>query len=402
MLSVGEGAFNSTTALASITVDSVNPAYTSVAGVLYNKTITQVVAYPAGKVATSYTIPSGVTSIGNFAFYKALNLASIVLDSGITTIGDFAFYGASGLTGIGIPAAVTTIGDEAFNNATALTTVTFATGSLLTAIGDFAFSDARALTSITIPAGVTSIKQGTFANTIALSSVVFAPGSMLATIESEAFRGFRATELTLPVGVTAIGIDAFRSASFLKRVFFMGNKPTIGTDAFTGLTSATAYVKVTATGYPAVGSLMDGLTIAVGHTVTYDTKGGSTLAPGFWLWYESIVAPLPPTRTGHIFAGWSATDGGSALTFPYTPSTLAATTLYARWTALGSTPTPSPRPDMFKKIDSGTSFTLAMRQDGKLVTWGFNNTNQAQIPLGLINVIMSDIDVAHKGNLVLD
>ena len=225
---------------------------------------------------------------------------------------------------------------------------------------------------------------------------------MLTTIENEAFFGIRATDFTLPVGVTSIGNDAFRSASSLQRVFFLGNKPTIGTDAFTGVTSGIAYVKVTATGYPAVGSLMDGLTIAVGHTVTYDTKGGSTLAPGFWLWYESIVAPLPPTRTGHIFAGWSATDGGSALTFPYTPSTLAATTLYARWTALGSTPTPSPRPDMFKKIDSGTSFTLAMRQDGKLVTWGFNNTNQAQIPLGLINVIMSDIDVAHNYSLAVD
>jgi uncharacterized repeat protein (TIGR02543 family) len=37
---------------------------------------------------------------------------------------------------------------------------------------------------------------------------------------------------------------------------------------------------------------------------------------------------------GFTFAGWSATDGGSAVTFPYAPGVITAITLYAKWTAV--------------------------------------------------------------------
>ena len=42
----------------------INPVYTSVDGVLFNKSQTTLIQCPAGK-AGSYTIPNSVTSIGD-------------------------------------------------------------------------------------------------------------------------------------------------------------------------------------------------------------------------------------------------------------------------------------------------------------------------------------------------
>jgi uncharacterized repeat protein (TIGR02543 family) len=115
-------------------------------------------------------------------------------------------------------------------------------------------------------------------------------------------------------------------------VYFLADKPSIASNAFEGVSGATAYIRSTATGYPAVGTPMDGLTIAVGvYTLTYNTKGGSAIAPGVVLQGLPISAPTAPTRSGYTFGGWSASDGGSALTFPYLPSTATDLTLYAKW-----------------------------------------------------------------------
>ena len=49
-----------------------------------------------------------------------------------------------------------------------------------------------------------------------------------------------------------------------------------------------------------------------------------------------MAAPVTPTRSGFTFAGWSATDGGSAISFPYAPGVVTPITLYAKWTPVVS------------------------------------------------------------------
>src|SRR5581483_1251981 len=64
---VSDYAFAGCDSLQAIAVGASNPSYSSLAGVLFNKSQTKLVAYPGGK-AESYIIPGSVTSIGDDAF----------------------------------------------------------------------------------------------------------------------------------------------------------------------------------------------------------------------------------------------------------------------------------------------------------------------------------------------
>jgi uncharacterized repeat protein (TIGR02543 family) len=108
---------------------------------------------------------------------------------------------------------------------------------------------------------------------------------------------------------------------------------------FTGLTDGTAYTfTVTATNLvgTSVASSSASATTAAIHSVAFDAKGGSNVTSGSFLTASNVSEPTAPTRAGYTFAGWSATDGGTALTFPYTPGVTNNITLFARWDALNN------------------------------------------------------------------
>jgi hypothetical protein len=121
--SIGTGTFDNCDRLRAITVNVLNPTYSSVDGVLFNKSQTILVTYPAG-IAGAYTIPNSVTSIGDSAFFTCL-LSSVTIPNNVTSIGDYAFQGCTSLTSVTIGSGVTSIGDEAFWDCTTLTNVYF-------------------------------------------------------------------------------------------------------------------------------------------------------------------------------------------------------------------------------------------------------------------------------------
>jgi hypothetical protein len=195
--SIGRLAFQCCIRLTSINVAADNEHYMSYDGVLFDKGMKSILAYPEGKTATSYTIPEGVTSIGDFAFYfevsnthgyeEGKRLTSIVIPEGVTSIGWLSFGWCDGLTSITIPASMDSIGVGSFFNCTGLKSIIFADNSHLMSIDGSAFGGCTGLTSMTIPEGVISIGSSAFRDCINLKTITI-PASMT-DISSDVFFG---------------------------------------------------------------------------------------------------------------------------------------------------------------------------------------------------------------------
>ncbi len=195
LTSIGPGAFCNCGSLAAITVDTNNPAYISVAGVLFNQSQTALIQYPAGKAGTSYTIPNSVTNIGNYAFSDCTSLASVTISPSVISLGDDAFNECFNLTSVTIPNSDTNIGDYAFSDCTSLTNITI--GNSVSNIGSYAFDDCSSLTNVTIPGSVTSIGADAFDYCSSLTGVFFESNAP-AAYSPDFLYDFNATVYYLP------------------------------------------------------------------------------------------------------------------------------------------------------------------------------------------------------------
>ncbi|MCD7902690.1 MAG: leucine-rich repeat protein [Oscillospiraceae bacterium] len=200
---------------------------------------------------TSVTIPDSVTSIGDYAFYECSSLTNVTIPDSVTSIGDYAFYECSSLTSVAIPDSVTSIGQSAFGGCTGLTSVTIPDS--VTSIGSYAFEGCTGLTSVTIPDSVTSIGDLAFYGCTGLTSVTI--GNSVTSIGSRAFAQCSSlTSVTIPDSVTSIDDSTFFGCSSLTSVTIPNSVTSIGSYAFqncSSLSSVTIPVSVTSIGYGA-------------------------------------------------------------------------------------------------------------------------------------------------------
>lgn len=196
-------------------------------------TISERAFYHCDKL-TTVTIPASVKEIWweSFKNCEAMTTFTIPADSKLTKIGREAFARCDKLESIFIPATVKTIDKSAFNMCQSLKSVTFAEGSQLTEIPYFCFADNEALTAIEIPPLVTTLGDYAFWSSANLADVTLPDG--LKTIGLEAFCGCKAmTTIDLPAAVESIGQSAFSGCSALATVTCLAETPpTLGENAF--------------------------------------------------------------------------------------------------------------------------------------------------------------------------
>ncbi|MGN0370438.1 MAG: leucine-rich repeat domain-containing protein [Butyrivibrio sp.] len=237
---IPEDVFNNCTSLETIEVDKNNENYSSLDGVLYNKSQTELIRCPEGK--TDIIIPESVTDIScTIAFQGCSNLVSMEILSTELDLDEFVLnlrcgslekievnkdntnYSSldgvlynkeqtklikcpQGKTDVIIPDSVTSIGDNAFDSCRDITSIEFPSG--LITIGEYAFYDCNSLSKIKIPEGVKSIAYGTFFECDGLTSIELP--STLVSIGDWAFANcFKVKSIFIPKSVTSIETCAF-------------------------------------------------------------------------------------------------------------------------------------------------------------------------------------------------
>ena len=129
---IGQGAFSDCTSLTSISLPS---SLTSIGDWAFSNT-----------GISSVSIPEGITDIKGRVFNSCQNLISIVFPSSLKYIGEYAFAGCASLSKINLPESLETIGKESF-------------------------SYCPLIKNVTIPASVNIIGEGVFMNCNELESV---------------------------------------------------------------------------------------------------------------------------------------------------------------------------------------------------------------------------------------
>lgn len=206
------------------------------------------------------------------------NISHVVYEAGITTTGDFIFYKCPNLTSVTLPDTMTEIGNSTFAGCTSLEQVTISDG--VTKIGNSAFSGCSRLEQITIPDSVTKISAG-------------------------AFSGTELTQVSAP-GVTEIGVNAFGNCWKLTQIHVSARLATVESGAFEGCSELMdVYYSGTAEQWQAVNNQDATIADANIHCADQDIPG---VKHGTWNGVTWRLAPdgtLTVSGTGSITAGYS-------------------------------------------------------------------------------------------------
>lgn len=158
------GAFLNTTRLKTVTVSPDNTIYTSQDNILFSKDMTKLIM-AMGKVPSIYTVPDGVSIIGEGAFAQNDDIVQIAIPSTVQIIEAYAFS-VSAVEEVVIEDGLTSIGKYAFSPIVAVGTKYYRKMGLVSQ-----------LRHIRLPETLTSIGEGAFLGNASLAELVL-PASL--------------------------------------------------------------------------------------------------------------------------------------------------------------------------------------------------------------------------------
>lgn len=102
-------------ALNTINLAEGNTTYKVADGVLFTADMSKLILYPSAYDRADYTVPDGVTTIGEGSFAYNKTLQNLKMANSVTTIEEYAIHDASGITTAEVGTGVTSIGEVNFN-----------------------------------------------------------------------------------------------------------------------------------------------------------------------------------------------------------------------------------------------------------------------------------------------
>jgi len=252
---IGSSPFSLTYSLSSIDVDVDNPYFTSVNGVLFDKSVSRLIEVPSSK-SGDYVIPHSVVTIGDCAFYYS-SIKSVTMGDNVISIGGSCFERCQQLISVHISKSVTSISWYPFRGSESLKEIvvdednqyytsvdnvlydknitkliacppaktgSFSIPNTVIHIESYAFFLSRSLTSLVMGDGVVTIGEQAFDGCVNLSSVTF--GHNVTNIGQHSFGScISLTSITIPQSVEIIGTRAFYQCESLMSIFFEGDAP---------------------------------------------------------------------------------------------------------------------------------------------------------------------------------
>ncbi|MCK4552418.1 MAG: leucine-rich repeat protein, partial [Tenericutes bacterium] len=389
------------TSLLSINVDPNNQTFTSVEGVLYDKSLTTLISYPVGRNylssipetvhilgmesfrnsrVTSIVLPNQITEIGHAAFREVESLTNVILPDQLTELGSMAFWGSSDLIEIDIPEGVTVIRTNTFTNCSTLKSV-FLPSSVVT-IENYAFSYTREFEKLIFNSSVRMNFSSNILDSSSDNYYIYVHEHLL----SEYTNAYSMLEGTF-VQIMEINIAFMDRDNIYYEYTAMnyGDLEFASTPTHEHATFMGWYDNVEISGtpiYTVPGGLVADYILYAGwemdqYTITFNTNEGSLVEPISQDYGSAIVQPNDPTKSGYTFEGWY-TDAELTHIYYFEELVINEFTLYASW-----------REIIAPNIDD---YTFVLKDDGTYEISSFIGTDsEILIPSSYLGIAVTSI-----------